>query len=95
MNQNRLPSFYLYLYEKIKEHFGTRTIKRKEVKIFLRGWNIPKNLREAVLKEMEYLGLVKLSSKIYMNITDPVIELNKINNPVNDTSRLNKMLGIW
>ncbi len=69
--QKRIPpAFYLYVYAIMKEHFQKRYIGRTDVLKFLRGWNVPKPMRQTVLKEMNEMGLLIIESKYQIKLEE-------------------------
>lgn len=80
--------FYFIVYNKLKEKFPNKVADIKEAKNLLRAWNIPKELKPVILKEMELLGLIKLISKYKMQLIGK-------GNILNNKSRVFAMVGLW
>lgn len=60
MKQKIPNSFYLYVASKaLEKERGWGRVKKKDLELFLNKWNIPRNLRKPMIKEMMILGLIK------------------------------------
>lgn len=84
------PTFYEYIFDRLHEKYKTKDkINRVEAEKFIGScYNIPKNLRNIVLKEMELEGWIKLNSDSLQLLVGP-------KNPTQKISKIQKRLGIW
>lgn len=80
--------FYFHVAHKFAEHTNQNRMSKKKAKTLLSGWNIPKKLRCAVLKEMESLGFLQAEGRQY------ILDEEKLS-VANDISELNRMAGLW
>lgn len=90
MKEKMIPAiFYYYLYERVKETFKRRYVDKSDVATFLgNSWNIPKNLRPAIVKELETLGFITI-------INRDKIELHKPKVITSNISKVNRMVGLF
>lgn len=88
--RNKSPTFYEYIYDRLRERYiNEKEVRRVEAEKFIgRCYNIPKSLRNIILKEMEHEGWIKLKS-------DSIELLSPQKNPTNKISKIQKQLGIW
>ena len=77
---NKIPCiFYLYIHSKIKEKCRGGKIKEKEATNYLHEWRIPREIRIAMIKELETMGLLEKMDKGYMKVNPCPIEITNIN----------------
>lgn len=77
---NKIPCiFYLYVHSKIREHSTGNIIRIKEATDYLHEWRIPKEIRIAIIKEMEILGLLEKIDRNSFRVKRQKIDLENIN----------------
>lgn len=77
---NKIPCvFYLYLHTKIAGRSINGRISIKEAVSYLHEWRIPKEIRIAMIKEMETMELLKRIDRSCMEVKKPTIDLENIN----------------
>ena len=75
------PILYLSLHNQLKKKYGINMISRKELWVKLRKHSqVPKPLRDDVLKEMCNLGLLKKENRDNYLIIDLKIDLERDSN---------------
>lgn len=71
--------FYLYIHSKICERSTCNLIRIKEATNYLHEWRIPREIRVAIIKEMEILGLLKKINKTTFRTRKSEIDFNNTN----------------
>lgn len=81
MQEKKIPYiFYLYIHSKLAKR-SNGFMSLKEAVTYLHEWRLPKEIRVAIIKEMEILGLVKKVDRhsiIVFPSTFDVTNTNKI-----------------
>lgn len=86
------PIIYIYFQQKFSEQTGgTNFIDLRDAKIFMAWYQIPKDIRYPILKEMEKIGLIKFESKFAIKILNP----DKTKKLLDNKSLIYKGLGLW
>lgn len=63
--------FYFYVHSRLWNMVKGEQVSRKDFTSLLYEWRIPKQFREAIIKELELLGLIKIESKFLIRIFPP------------------------
>lgn len=80
--------YYHYIHSKLKEHNKNGVVSIKEAKRFLFEWRIPTYLRMLILKELEFLKLLKKESRTTYQILPIQIDLTNL-------SKLYEQMGLY
>lgn len=89
-----IPIFYLHIHRKLAEHkqdsLGNIKVSTNKASYLLALSRIPKTLRFAILKEMENFGLITSLNRESFIVVN--IQASRI---LEDSSKINKVVGLW
>ena len=71
--------YYLYIHKKLKERSTADLMSIRDAVGYLAEWRLPKELRIAILKELEMMQLISKEDRNYIRINYSSIDISTVN----------------